>query len=149
MLVTLLISQRQSFLFSKKGQYNKYWSFFETAWRWSSPFTDICKIMVRWSLVTLICSLSLSVLRSRGWLKRGLLACFVIFILVPVLLRILPELIQHLVYTHRRKQIPSLPPGSTVNPQVASNKWAHLSSFPVRSQGAILRWPQPTCWFLP
>ncbi|XP_041803359.1 lysophosphatidylserine lipase ABHD12 [Chelmon rostratus] len=38
---------------------------------------------------------------SRGWLKRGLLACFVSFILVPVLLRILPELIQHLVYTHR------------------------------------------------
>ncbi|KAF1376005.1 hypothetical protein PFLUV_G00226070 [Perca fluviatilis] len=34
---------------------------------------------------------------SRWWLKGGLLALFVIFILQ----RILPELIQHLVYTHR------------------------------------------------
>uniref|UniRef100_A0A8C9X670 Si:ch211-117n7.7 n=1 Tax=Sander lucioperca TaxID=283035 RepID=A0A8C9X670_SANLU len=41
--------------------------------------------------------ISLSVLRSRWWLKGGLLALFVIFILQ----RILPELIQHLVYTHR------------------------------------------------
>ncbi|KAK5853677.1 hypothetical protein PBY51_014810 [Eleginops maclovinus] len=38
---------------------------------------------------------------SRWWLKRGLLALFVIFILVPFLQRTLPELIQHLVYTHR------------------------------------------------
>ncbi|XP_042358738.1 monoacylglycerol lipase ABHD12-like [Plectropomus leopardus] len=38
---------------------------------------------------------------SRWWLKRGLLALFVIFISVPVFLKILPELIQHLVYTHR------------------------------------------------
>ncbi|XP_071337460.1 lysophosphatidylserine lipase ABHD12 [Trachinotus anak] len=38
---------------------------------------------------------------SRWWLKRGLSAVFVIFILVPFSLRILPELIQHLVYTHR------------------------------------------------
>ncbi|XP_074502882.1 lysophosphatidylserine lipase ABHD12-like isoform X2 [Sebastes fasciatus] len=35
--------------------------------------------------------------QSRWWLKRGLLALFV----VPILLRILPELIQHAVYTHR------------------------------------------------
>ncbi|XP_070772500.1 lysophosphatidylserine lipase ABHD12 [Enoplosus armatus] len=37
----------------------------------------------------------------RWWLKRGLLALFVIFILVLFSLRIFPELIQHLVYTHR------------------------------------------------
>ncbi|XP_059216001.1 lysophosphatidylserine lipase ABHD12-like [Centropristis striata] len=36
----------------------------------------------------------------RRWLKRGLLALFVIFISVPFSLRI-PELIQHLVYTQR------------------------------------------------
>lgn len=34
------------------------------------------------------------------WLKRGLLALFVIFISVPFLLK-LPELIQHFVYAHR------------------------------------------------
>uniref|UniRef100_A0A8C4EJQ0 Si:ch211-117n7.6 n=1 Tax=Dicentrarchus labrax TaxID=13489 RepID=A0A8C4EJQ0_DICLA len=39
--------------------------------------------------------------KSRWWLKGGLLALFVIFILVPFSLRILPELIQHLVYAHR------------------------------------------------
>nr|XP_033468662.1 lysophosphatidylserine lipase ABHD12 [Epinephelus lanceolatus] len=38
---------------------------------------------------------------SRWWLKRGLLPLSLIFILVPVLQKILPELIQHLVYTHR------------------------------------------------
>ncbi|KAL3049988.1 hypothetical protein OYC64_012118 [Pagothenia borchgrevinki] len=38
---------------------------------------------------------------SRWWLKRGLLALFVFFMLVPCLQRTLPELIQHLVYTHR------------------------------------------------
>ncbi|GLD52704.1 monoacylglycerol lipase ABHD12-like protein [Lates japonicus] len=38
---------------------------------------------------------------SGWWLKRGLLAAFVIFILLPFSLRTLPELIQHLVYTHR------------------------------------------------
>ncbi|KAK5908143.1 hypothetical protein CgunFtcFv8_016224 [Champsocephalus gunnari] len=38
--------------------------------------------------------------RSRWWLKRGLLA-LVIFLLVPCLQKTLPELIQHLVYTHR------------------------------------------------
>ncbi|XP_034081369.1 lysophosphatidylserine lipase ABHD12 isoform X2 [Gymnodraco acuticeps] len=37
---------------------------------------------------------------SRWWLKRGLLA-LVIFLLVPCLQKTLPELIQHLVYTHR------------------------------------------------
>ncbi|XP_076599321.1 lysophosphatidylserine lipase ABHD12 [Chaetodon auriga] len=37
----------------------------------------------------------------RSWLKRGFLACFVIFLLVPFLLRELPELIQHFVYTYR------------------------------------------------
>ncbi|XP_028279109.1 monoacylglycerol lipase ABHD12-like [Parambassis ranga] len=38
---------------------------------------------------------------SRRWLKRGLLALFVIFILVPVSLKTLPELMQHFVYKHR------------------------------------------------
>lgn len=38
---------------------------------------------------------------SQWRLKRGLLAAVVIFILLPLLLRILPELIQHLVYAHR------------------------------------------------
>ncbi|KAE8280383.1 Monoacylglycerol lipase ABHD12 [Larimichthys crocea] len=38
---------------------------------------------------------------SRWWLKRGLLALFVIFIVAPFSLRKLPELIQHLVYVHR------------------------------------------------
>ncbi|XP_060896887.1 monoacylglycerol lipase ABHD12-like [Labrus mixtus] len=35
------------------------------------------------------------------WLKRGLLSIFVILILMPFLLTKLPELLQHLVYTHR------------------------------------------------
>ncbi|KAM9345444.1 lysophosphatidylserine lipase ABHD12-like [Symphorus nematophorus] len=39
--------------------------------------------------------------QSRWWLKRGLLAFFVIFVLAPFSLRILPVLIQHLVYTYR------------------------------------------------
>ncbi|XP_069001296.1 lysophosphatidylserine lipase ABHD12-like [Embiotoca jacksoni] len=38
---------------------------------------------------------------SQQWLKRGLLALVAIFILVPLSLTVLPELIQHLVYTHR------------------------------------------------
>ncbi|XP_054455994.1 lysophosphatidylserine lipase ABHD12-like [Anoplopoma fimbria] len=38
---------------------------------------------------------------SRWWLKRGVLAIFVIFFLGPYLRRKLPELIQHLVYSHR------------------------------------------------
>ncbi|XP_036980752.1 lysophosphatidylserine lipase ABHD12-like [Acanthopagrus latus] len=38
---------------------------------------------------------------SRWWLKRGLFALFVILILVPVSLSMLPELIQHFVYSHR------------------------------------------------
>ncbi|XP_030604239.1 lysophosphatidylserine lipase ABHD12 isoform X1 [Archocentrus centrarchus] len=38
---------------------------------------------------------------SRGWLKKGLLALFVILLVVPVSVKMLPELIQHLVYTHR------------------------------------------------
>lgn len=38
---------------------------------------------------------------SGRWLKRGIFAIFVIFILAPFTLRIFPELIQHLVYTHR------------------------------------------------
>ncbi|KAM6915859.1 lysophosphatidylserine lipase ABHD12 [Xenentodon cancila] len=45
----------------------------------------------------------ISVLRrlSRWQLKRLLFAAFVIFILVPVTLKMLPELIQHFVYTYR------------------------------------------------
>ncbi|XP_060942968.1 monoacylglycerol lipase ABHD12-like [Limanda limanda] len=39
--------------------------------------------------------------QSRWWLKRGLLAFFVVFILVPTSLKTLPDLIQHFVYTHR------------------------------------------------
>ncbi|KAF0027221.1 hypothetical protein F2P81_019962 [Scophthalmus maximus] len=35
------------------------------------------------------------------WLKRGVWALFVVFILVLFSLRILPELIQHFVHTHR------------------------------------------------
>nr|XP_046257214.1 monoacylglycerol lipase ABHD12-like [Scatophagus argus] len=38
---------------------------------------------------------------SQWWLKRGFLALFVVLVLTPFSLRILPELIQHLVYTHR------------------------------------------------
>ncbi|KAM9727886.1 lysophosphatidylserine lipase ABHD12 [Menidia menidia] len=38
---------------------------------------------------------------SSGWLKRGLLALFAICILAPVMLKVLPDLIQHFVYTHR------------------------------------------------
>ncbi|XP_023132881.1 monoacylglycerol lipase ABHD12-like [Amphiprion ocellaris] len=38
---------------------------------------------------------------SRWGLKRGLLVLFVVFILVPVSYIMLPELIQHFVYTHR------------------------------------------------
>ncbi|XP_041866424.1 lysophosphatidylserine lipase ABHD12 [Melanotaenia boesemani] len=39
--------------------------------------------------------------QSRGWLKRGLLAVFAVFILVPVTLKVLPELIQHCIYKYR------------------------------------------------
>lgn len=39
--------------------------------------------------------------QSQGWLKRGLLALFVILVVVPFSVKMLPELIQHFVYTHR------------------------------------------------
>ncbi|KAM9848205.1 lysophosphatidylserine lipase ABHD12 isoform 2-T2 [Aulostomus maculatus] len=39
--------------------------------------------------------------QSKQWLKKGLFSLFVILILVPFTLRMLPQLIQHLVYTHR------------------------------------------------
>ncbi|KAM9364517.1 lysophosphatidylserine lipase ABHD12 isoform 2-T2 [Pholidichthys leucotaenia] len=42
-----------------------------------------------------------SIYRSRGWLKKGLVALFVIFIVVPFSLIMLPELIQHFAHTHR------------------------------------------------
>ncbi|KAK9541834.1 hypothetical protein VZT92_001852 [Zoarces viviparus] len=38
---------------------------------------------------------------SRRWLKRGVLAIVVVLFLVPFLQKKLPELIQHLVYSHR------------------------------------------------
>ncbi|XP_072247532.1 lysophosphatidylserine lipase ABHD12-like [Leuresthes tenuis] len=41
------------------------------------------------------------VTQSRGWLKRGLLAAFVICILTPVTLKALPDIIQHFVFKHR------------------------------------------------
>ncbi|XP_031593771.1 lysophosphatidylserine lipase ABHD12 [Oreochromis aureus] len=39
--------------------------------------------------------------QSQGWLKKGLLALFVILVVVPFSVKMLPELIQHFVYTHR------------------------------------------------
>lgn len=56
-----------------------------------------CRILVS-SRITFF---SVPVFRFHWGLKRGLLALFVIFILVPVSYRMLPELIQHFVYTHR------------------------------------------------
>uniref|UniRef100_A0A7N6FEH4 AB hydrolase-1 domain-containing protein n=1 Tax=Anabas testudineus TaxID=64144 RepID=A0A7N6FEH4_ANATE len=51
--------------------------------------------MVKWFY------LSLSVLRSRWRLKIGLLALFIVTISLPFSVKMLPQLIQHLVYTHR------------------------------------------------
>lgn len=59
-------------------------------------------------------SVVLSVHRSRRWLKIGLLGLFFIT-LVPVSLWIVPDLIQHFVYTYRSRWFLPLSPATTVN----------------------------------
>uniref|UniRef100_A0A673XJ67 Lysophosphatidylserine lipase ABHD12-like n=1 Tax=Salmo trutta TaxID=8032 RepID=A0A673XJ67_SALTR len=55
-------------------------------------------------MLTLFVSLSLS-LRPRSrllwWVKRGLLVVCVIYVSVPFMMRLFPDIIKHLVYSHR------------------------------------------------
>lgn len=60
-------------------------------------------------------------IRSRWRLKRGLFGLFLLFVMVPFSLKMFPDLIQHVVYTHRRKWILFLPLRSTVDISIVSS----------------------------